>query len=546
MAPRGGPNIYRGACRKCRTGRGGAQEGHIGALRGAFCQTVRMEARSVTLHIDLRDARPSVTRDVLLPWDAPLPLVSSVIQQVMGWEDYHLHGFTRGDEFWGAAPRWTADPRDGDEASEQDASLRTLLPTQDAVATYVYDYGDSWELRLTITETHEEDCADLRILAATGGHVLEECGGTPGYAALVEAAQAATDQRPLTEDQAQLLEWALEVSGLEGASALHEWLTRFDTAGARARLAALPAPDPPEADGSPDGSPEDDHTALPTLPEAEGSPEGSPVGDHPLVVRLPPGVVRDSLRRAFLTAVRRQPTPLAQMVLDARLEDTEALTPEDCAELTGGLRRYLEHVGDGLSLTASGYLRPADALALAAALGLDDDYLGRLRREADTRALLVICHALTRMRILRRTKERLTVTEAARTALSDPQALLDLVVSRLPVERQDMDRLIALTTVLDLAGQPVQERGVQEPDPADYHEQHRRRNARLAAAVVSLGITTTARPLTGWDVMRVAEETQMVLWVCRVFPGDLFRTAWAPTPLGRVLLLRVLNAPDGP
>ncbi|WP_314717539.1 plasmid pRiA4b ORF-3 family protein [uncultured Actinomyces sp.] len=527
-----------------------------------------MEARSVTLHIDLRDARPSVTRDVLLPWDAPLPLVSSVIQQVMGWEGYHLHGFTRGGEFWGAAPRWTADPRDGDEASEQDASLRTLLPTQDAVATYVYDYGDSWELRLTITETHEEDCADPRILAATGGHVLEECGGTPGYAALVEAAQAATDQRPLTEDQAQLLEWALEVSGLEGTSALHEWLTRFDTAEARARLAALPAPDPPEADGSPEGSPDDspkddrptdtapgraedgspvgDHPTDPAPPEAEGSPEGSPVGDHPLVVRLPPGVVRDSLRRAFLTAVRRQPTPLAQMVLDARLEDTEALTPEDCAELTGGLRRYLEHVGDGLSLTASGYLRPADALALAAALGLDDDYLGRLRREADTRALLVICHALTRMRILRRTKERLTVTEAARTALSDPQALLDLVVSRLPVERQDMDRLIALTTVLDLAGQPVQERGVQEPDPADYHEQHRRRNARLAAAVVSLGITTTARPLTGWDVMRVAEETQMVLWVCRVFPGDLFRTAWAPTPLGRVLLLRVLNAPDGP
>lgn len=523
-----------------------------------------MEARSVTLHIDLRDARPSVTRDVLLPWDAPLPLVSSVIQQVMGWEDYHLHGFTRGGEFWGAAPRWTADPRDGDEASEQDASLRTLLPTQDAVATYVYDYGDSWELRLTITETHEEDCADLRILAATGGHVLEECGGIPGYAALVEAAQATADQRPLTEDQAQLLEWALEVSGLEGAMALHEWLTRFDTAGARARLAALPDPAPPEAGSSPvgdppddpaparaDGSPVDDHPGDPVPAGAEeGSPDGSLVGDHPddhpLVVRLPPGVVRDSLRRAFLTAVRRQPTPLAQMVLDARLEDTEALTPEDCAELTGGLRRYLEHVGDGLSLTASGYLRPADALALAAALGLDDDYLGRLRREADTRALLVICHALTRMRILRRTKERLTVTEAARTALSDPQALLDLVVSRLPVERQDMDRLIALTTVLDLAGQPVQERGVQEPDPADYHEQHRRRNARLAAAVVSLGITTTARPLTGWDVMRVAEETQMVLWVCRVFPGDLFRTAWAPTPLGRVLLLRVLNAPDGP
>ena len=505
-----------------------------------------MEARSVTVHIDLRDARPSVTRDVLLPWDAPLPLVSSVIQQVMGWEDYHLHGFTRGGEFWGAAPRWTADPRDGDEASEQDVSLRTLLPTQDAVATYVYDYGDSWELRLTITETHEEDCADLRILAATGGHVLEECGGIPGYAALVEAAQATADQRPLTEDQAQLLEWALEVSGLEGTSALHEWLTRFDAAGARARLAALSAPDPPEAEGSPEGSPEGDHPTDTAPPEAEGSPEGSPVGDHPLVVRLPPGVVRDSLRRAFLTAVRRQPTPLAQMVLDARLEDTEALTPEDCAELTGGLRRYLEHVGDGLSLTASGYLRPADALALAAALGLDDDYLGRLRREADTRALLVICHALTRMRILRRTKERLTVTEAARTALSDPQALLDLVVSRLPVERQDMDRLIALTTVLDLAGQPVQERGVQEPDPDDYHEQHRRRNARLAAAVVSLGITTTARPLTGWDVMRVAEETQMVLWVCRVFPGDLFRTAWAPTPLGRVLLLRVLNAPDSP
>lgn len=286
-----------------------------------------MEARSVTLHIDLRDARPSVTRDVLLPWDAPLPLVSSVIQQVMGWEDYHLHGFTRGGEFWGAAPRWTADPRDGDEASEQDVSLRTLLPTQDAVATYVYDYGDSWELRLTITETHEEDCADLRILAATGGHVLEECGGIPGYAALVEAAQATADQRPLTEDQAQLLEWALEVSGLEGTSALHEWLTRFDAAGARARLAALPAPDPPEAEGSPvsdhpddpaparaDGSPVDDHPGdlVPAGAEA-GSPDGSLVGDHPgdhpLVVTLPRGVVRDSLRRAFLTAVRRQPTP---------------------------------------------------------------------------------------------------------------------------------------------------------------------------------------------------------------------------------------------
>src|SRR3990172_76703 len=42
----------------------------------------------------LKNVRPPIWRRIQVPGDMPLHKLHSVIQTVMGWEDYHLHQFT--------------------------------------------------------------------------------------------------------------------------------------------------------------------------------------------------------------------------------------------------------------------------------------------------------------------------------------------------------------------------------------------------------------------------------------------------------------------
>ncbi|EGF91392.1 plasmid pRiA4b ORF-3-like family protein [Asticcacaulis biprosthecium C19] len=103
-----------------------------------------------TVRIELRDTEPLIWREVEVPTSITLRVLHDIIQSAMGWLDYHLWEFTIGgqtyglpmDEDWGTAPRKIADK----------ARLRDVLNSNKTVIDYLYDFGDSWEHRVIVTD----------------------------------------------------------------------------------------------------------------------------------------------------------------------------------------------------------------------------------------------------------------------------------------------------------------------------------------------------------------------------------------------------------
>ena len=154
------------------------------------------------IRITLADTDPSIWRRVDVPVEASLKMLHDVIQAAMGWFDYHLWEFTIGkrrfglpmDEDWGTEPRI--------EATK--VRLREVLTRGRTVMTYVYDFGDDWEHRLTLTNIRqgESGVGYPRYVAGEGAAPPEDCGGLPGF---YEKLEIAAD--PSHPEHAEIKKW---------------------------------------------------------------------------------------------------------------------------------------------------------------------------------------------------------------------------------------------------------------------------------------------------------------------------------------------------
>src|ERR1700688_2029238 len=105
------------------------------------------------VRVELRDSDPLIWRNVEVPTSITLKVLHDIVQIVMGWFDYHLWEFTIAgqryglpiDEDWGTAPRIDASK----------VRLRDVLRPRRTVIDYLYDFGDSWELRLVVTKVRQ-------------------------------------------------------------------------------------------------------------------------------------------------------------------------------------------------------------------------------------------------------------------------------------------------------------------------------------------------------------------------------------------------------
>lgn len=121
----------------------------------------------------------------------------------MGWLDYHLWEFTIDkqryglpiDEDWGTAPR--------KEAAK--VRLRDGLKSGKTVIDHLYDFGDSWEHRLTVTSVRpgNPEVSYPRYAGSERNAPPEDCGGIPGFYELL-AVLADSDHL----EHAQASEWA--------------------------------------------------------------------------------------------------------------------------------------------------------------------------------------------------------------------------------------------------------------------------------------------------------------------------------------------------
>lgn len=155
-----------------------------------------------TIRIELVDTDPLIWREVEVPTSITLKALHDIIQAVMGWFDCHLWEFTVAtrkyglpmDEDWGTEPRF--------EASK--VRLRDVLAPGKTIIDYLYDFGDSWEHRLTVSCVRQGDPALSypRYIGGEQNAPPEDCGGIPGFYQLLDA--IADPDHP---NHADMVEW---------------------------------------------------------------------------------------------------------------------------------------------------------------------------------------------------------------------------------------------------------------------------------------------------------------------------------------------------
>ena len=139
------------------------------------------------VRIHLLDTDPIIWREVEVPTSITLKVLHDIIQITMGWFDYHLWEFTIGgqtyglstEEDWGVAPRLQAIK----------VRLRDVLAPRKTTIDYMYDFGDSWAHRLTVTGIRqgEPGLSYPRYIGGAWSAPPEDCGGIPGYYNMLNA-----------------------------------------------------------------------------------------------------------------------------------------------------------------------------------------------------------------------------------------------------------------------------------------------------------------------------------------------------------------------
>lgn len=151
-----------------------------------------LPAQCFTLKISLQYIEPEIWRLVEVPSTLTLPQLHEVIQTVVGWEDYHLHQFSKGKTYY------ISDEQMEDQMSFRasncvdytDVTIGELLARKRSKIVYEYDFGDGWKHDIILEAQRPYKANEQpRIFLIDGANACppEDCGGYQGYMALKEA-----------------------------------------------------------------------------------------------------------------------------------------------------------------------------------------------------------------------------------------------------------------------------------------------------------------------------------------------------------------------
>jgi len=153
------------------------------------------------LHLEaaVEGADPPITRQLEVPSTLTLEQLHHLLQRAFGWLDYHLYRFARGSSIWGGEGTELylcdfdlaeADPDDPPGRRLRTTRLSTIFNALGDEARYLYDYGDHWELTLTLTGLGEGPSTRAAITGGHGSAPPDDCGGIHNW----------NDERP-TDDK---------------------------------------------------------------------------------------------------------------------------------------------------------------------------------------------------------------------------------------------------------------------------------------------------------------------------------------------------------
>ncbi len=151
----------------------------------------------IELRITLKHCEPKVERTLVVPADITFGGLHHCIQQVMGWENAHLHEFKVGKKRVGMEPEddFFAD----DELLlEDDVKLFDLMSECKGSFQYWYDFGDDWmhDIKAKVLAPSKTQGLELPCCTAgSGACPPEDCGGVWGYAEMLEGLRSGSPQR---------------------------------------------------------------------------------------------------------------------------------------------------------------------------------------------------------------------------------------------------------------------------------------------------------------------------------------------------------------
>jgi hypothetical protein len=140
------------------------------------------------LTVTLDEIQPPIWRRLEVPASVTLAKLHELLQAALGWTNSHLHVFEIGGER-------IAVPYDLDQLTEGELTRSARLVKLGDVVDhgfrrfgYEYDFGDSWHHTIEIEDVRDERDGDswARCLGGARACPPEDCGGTDGYARLLE------------------------------------------------------------------------------------------------------------------------------------------------------------------------------------------------------------------------------------------------------------------------------------------------------------------------------------------------------------------------
>lgn len=341
------------------------------------------------MRVHLHGAKPPVWRRLELPGDLTLTQVHDAIQAAMGWTDSHLHRFRTDRDHRSPYFVNSFDLDEGEDGVlEDDVRLDQLVSTEGDALWYEYDFGDGWDHALQVEEVLDELPAMVRCIGGRMACPPEDCGGIGGYAELASWVRSGYDDALLPDvfgDAAHALDW-LPL----------EWHPdHFDLDQVNAALSV----------------------ALAEPVAVTGELAG-------LVDELERQGIR-TLRGVFARPLSHGPTDV---------------TDSEAAQLTEVYRIFLDVVGDGVALTAAGYLPPSVVEQFAERSGITGWWIGKANREDLTPPVAAVRDTARILGLVAVRKGRLTPTAAGVRCRQNPSALWDHIVGRLPLGTKEFDR----------------------------------------------------------------------------------------------------------
>ena len=144
-----------------------------------------MPSALLELKLTLVGVKPPVWRQLLVTNQISLKRLHDMLQVVAGWDDRHLHEFVIDKQRYGPPAPHEVVPVENEALFR----LHSLPLKDDTTFSYVYDFGDHWEIDVKVERIRPLDSKEVspRVLDGARSFPPEDSGGPGVYEDLLEA-----------------------------------------------------------------------------------------------------------------------------------------------------------------------------------------------------------------------------------------------------------------------------------------------------------------------------------------------------------------------